>query len=216
MEGFIGRIWRDQGVDKVALIKKGIYVVRFRFMEKRDSIFAGNTPFFGSKPMIMKPWSAEVDICKENVRTLPMWVQLFLDFKYWDMNCLVISVNPLGRLIKLDQATHRKDKLQYARLMIEVQIDQIFPDELRFINEMDILTSVTVHYEWKPIQCKICKGMGHEERQCTKEIIRKEWIPKVGIEKADGITTRGNASCWGSEQDSRKPVGPISACEEPC
>lgn len=29
-EGYIRRIWRDHGVDKVAMVKPGIFVVRFR------------------------------------------------------------------------------------------------------------------------------------------------------------------------------------------
>ena len=74
MEGFFRRIWRNQGVDKATLVKEGIYVVRFNSMEKRDLILVGNLPFFYSKPMILNRWTAEVDICKENVNVLPIWI----------------------------------------------------------------------------------------------------------------------------------------------
>ena len=60
-------------MEKVALLKEGIYVVRFSSMEKRDLILAGSPPFFDSKPMILKRWTAEVDICKEDVNVLPIW-----------------------------------------------------------------------------------------------------------------------------------------------
>lgn len=41
MEGFVCRIWRNQGVDKVVMLKKGMFIVRFRPIEKRDAILAG-------------------------------------------------------------------------------------------------------------------------------------------------------------------------------
>lgn len=82
IEGFIRRIWKDQGLDKVVVAKKGIYMVQFRSTKKRDAILASNAHFFASKPMIMKPWTAYVDICKENIKIIPISIQLTLDFKY--------------------------------------------------------------------------------------------------------------------------------------
>lgn len=45
---------------------------------------------------------------------------------------------------------------------------------------------VEVHYECKSIQCKQCKGMGHDESKYSKVIVRHEWMPKrviIGIEE---------------------------------
>lgn len=80
-------------------------------MEKRDHLLAGNTLFFDSKPMVVKPWTTDIDICKENISVLPIWIQLQLDFKYWGETCLAKIVKPIGRMIKHDQATSRRDKL---------------------------------------------------------------------------------------------------------
>lgn len=39
MEGFvIWRIWKNIGVDKVVVIKKGIFIMQFRSIEKKDSL----------------------------------------------------------------------------------------------------------------------------------------------------------------------------------
>ena len=46
MEGYIRRIWRSYKVEKVGLLKKGVYIVRFLTMEMRDKILAGNLNFF--------------------------------------------------------------------------------------------------------------------------------------------------------------------------
>lgn len=38
----------------MVVINKGIFIVRFRSMEKRDSVFVSNMVFFYSKPIIIK------------------------------------------------------------------------------------------------------------------------------------------------------------------
>lgn len=46
MEGFIRRIWKNLGVDKVGMLKTDVFIVRFRSMEMRDSILNGSPMFF--------------------------------------------------------------------------------------------------------------------------------------------------------------------------
>ncbi|XP_010693119.2 uncharacterized protein LOC104906101 [Beta vulgaris subsp. vulgaris] len=82
MEGFIRRVWRNMGVDKVIMVKKGMFMVRFKTMEKRDHALKDHI-FFDSKLVIIKPWHQDIDMLKEDVKTLPTWVHLHLEFKYW-------------------------------------------------------------------------------------------------------------------------------------
>lgn len=46
MEGFIRRIWRRMGVDKVASVNKGVFIVRFQSLENRDKVLNGGYQFF--------------------------------------------------------------------------------------------------------------------------------------------------------------------------
>lgn len=63
------------------LIKRGIYLVRFAAMESRDKVLAGHF-FFDKKTLIMKAWHLEVDLEKEVMKTIPVWVQLRLALKF--------------------------------------------------------------------------------------------------------------------------------------
>ncbi|KAL2900842.1 putative phospholipase B-like lamina ancestor [Bienertia sinuspersici] len=53
--------------------------------------------------------------------------------------------------------------------MIEVEVDQAFPDCVRFYNEKGGLENATLNYEWLPIICSNCKKMGHHARICYTE-----------------------------------------------
>ena len=46
MEGFVRRIWGKLGVDKVALVGRGMFLVRFTTMENCQKVINGGFQFF--------------------------------------------------------------------------------------------------------------------------------------------------------------------------
>lgn len=94
MEGFISY----GGTQVVNKVSHGVSIVHFRSMEKRDHVLANNQPFFNNKPFILKAWSATIDIIKEDIKTLPTWVHLLVDLKYWGEKCIYKIAGQLGNL----------------------------------------------------------------------------------------------------------------------
>ena len=182
MEGYIGRIWMINNVDKVALLKKGVFIVRFLTMEMRDKILAGNLNFFDNKPLIVKAWDPDLTIMKEDFNVLPTWIQLKIDFKYWHERCLMKLVQPIGKFVRVYQATAKRDKLQYAHVLLEVNMNQEFPDQLTFINEKGVEVTYDIHYEWKSIYYSECKTLGHSKDKCRKKVQKEPgmqvWKPR--------------------------------------
>ena len=110
MEGFIRRIWKKLGVDKVVSLKKGMFIVRFMSMESRDAVLHGGFHFFDKKPVIIKAWTPEMDLTKDGIHTVPMWIQLHkLDFKYWGERSLNKIAGQIGKVLKTDQATSKRE-----------------------------------------------------------------------------------------------------------
>lgn len=72
-------------------------------------------------------------------------------------------------LIRTNKATAQKDILTYARILVEVSIDQDFPTEIVYVNEKGMLQSQLVQYERKLIICADCKGIGHTKEECTQK-----------------------------------------------
>ncbi|KAL2893861.1 hypothetical protein RDABS01_009770 [Bienertia sinuspersici] len=194
MDGFIRRIWSKHGVDKVIGLQKGMFLIRFNTMEQRDIILGLERPFFDSKPMIMKPWTEDMDLSKEIDKTIPIWIHVAVHFKYWGIRALEKIVKPIGKLIRLDATTTKRDKLQYARVMVEVLIDQSFPDCVTFTNEKGCHVQAPIGYEWKPTKCDKCKKYGHHETACYYSKVaprtKKVWKTKAQTqvkEKGEGI-----------------------------
>ncbi|KAM6583735.1 hypothetical protein CsatB_010737 [Cannabis sativa] len=128
----------------------------------------------------MKAWDPNLNLQKEDIRIVPIWIQLEdLELKYWGQKSFFKIVGQLGKPILEDAITKERDKLTYPRVLIEVSMQQDFPDLIYFDNEHGNEVSVTDKYEWKPIVCKHCQGMGHTSEDCRrKEGKKQEWVVK--------------------------------------
>lgn len=57
-----------------------------------------------------------------------------LDLKYWGQNTLMKLASVLGKPLKIDRAIAMKDLLHYARVLVEVSIEDELLDEITFEN----------------------------------------------------------------------------------
>ncbi|KAJ8420062.1 hypothetical protein Cgig2_009515 [Carnegiea gigantea] len=58
---------------------------------------------------------------------------------------------------------------KYARLLIEMQVDDDFLDFIEIINEHNVVMRRKVEYGWKPIRCSHCIMYRHCEEECRKK-----------------------------------------------
>ncbi|KAL9227835.1 hypothetical protein vseg_003481 [Gypsophila vaccaria] len=195
IEGLIRRIWTRFNIDKLSFLPNGIFLVCFKSLEMKEQVLQAGHYLFDNKPMIVNPWSEELKLHKPEVKSVPVWIQLHgLPIKFWGKSLPKIA-GLVGKFIKFDIATEQKTKLGYARTMVEMVVDHVCPDHIQFKDELGIVQTIGVTYEWKPITCSQCKGMGHSQEDCRKgkptkpknhpEKKTQAWIP---VSKANDKT----------------------------
>ncbi|XP_074299044.1 uncharacterized protein LOC141630061 [Silene latifolia] len=109
-------------------------------------------------------------MAKEPVKAVPVWIRLCeLGLKFWGVKCLEKLAALVGNYMRIDQATLDKTRIGYAQIMVEVNVEQEFPDKIYFKDETGAEVCMCVEYEWKPVVCGSCRGVGH-----TKEYYRKK------------------------------------------
>ena len=96
---------------------------------------------------------------------------------YWEESCLKLIASMLGKVIRVDNATFNKDKMMFARVLVEMNIKHGLYDTISFTNEDDELVNVKVAYDWKPTVCTKCNQLGHLENVCRVGMVQK-WVPK--------------------------------------
>ncbi|KAL9236908.1 hypothetical protein vseg_011522 [Gypsophila vaccaria] len=134
----------------------------------KDKVLQSGHFLFDNKPLIVKPWSMGMELKLEKVKSVPVWVQFQdLPLKFWGKSLPKIA-GLIGQFIKTDSSTHKKTKLGYARVMVEMEVEHRCPQWIAFKDETGETQKVGVKYEWLPITCSNCTGMGHKTEECRK------------------------------------------------
>ncbi|XP_074290907.1 uncharacterized protein LOC141617632 [Silene latifolia] len=182
LSGFIKGLWGKYKYDKIAFLPNGVFLVRFPTMECLNLVLQQGFPIFENKPLIIKPWTEESSLTKERVEFVPIWVRLCrLGLKFWGKSALSKIAGLVGKFLKTDGANEEKTRLGFARVMLEVKVGQELPDKLYFKDEKGVENCILVEYEWKPVICSSCKGIGHGSDVCRK----KQASVQVPVEKAN-------------------------------
>ncbi|XP_074266808.1 uncharacterized protein LOC141590095 [Silene latifolia] len=193
VEGFLKRLWSNYPIDKISFCANGVFLVRFRTSQARQQILQQGQFLFDNKPLIVRPWDEGVALEKEDIKEVPVWVKIFnLPLKFWG-KCLPRIARIMGKFVRCDDATQGKTRLSFARVMIDVPFGQPIPESVKFRDVDGSTISLKVEFEWKPLLCTQCQGVGHEAAKCRKgkkdgkkdipqktvnQVGKKQWRPK--------------------------------------
>ena len=74
LQGFIKKIWAKYAIDKIIVVSKRVFLVRFLSMHDKLDVVKKGVFYFGSKPLIVKGWNPEMDIHTDDISSLSIWV----------------------------------------------------------------------------------------------------------------------------------------------
>ncbi|KAK4729493.1 hypothetical protein R3W88_022481 [Solanum pinnatisectum] len=173
IQGYIQRLCGKHGIYKVEMLRNGVIVVRFETFIGKQEVLQGGIYDFDNKPFIVKEWTQEQEFTKEELETVPIWIKFpGLDFKYWSRAGLSKIGSLIGKPMMVDHNTEARNGLNFARILVEVELGAQLPDVVKFTNEKD----------WKPTLCKFCKKYGDDEEVCR---VKKKG-PKLNQQKDEG------------------------------
>ncbi|VFQ96623.1 unnamed protein product [Cuscuta campestris] len=127
-------------------------------------------------------WIPGSEVNLAELLNIPIWIQLpDLELRFWSLNALSKIGSLIGKPLRADKSTVQKSKMSYARLQVKVRMKQEFPEVIYFADGKDRIISQRVKYEWCPIVCSHCEGLGHNEEKCRKKTAprqQKVWRKK--------------------------------------
>ena len=164
IKGFVRRIWRELSIDKIGMVEKGVFLIRFKTMEDRITACGMSGIMFDKKPFIVKPWTPSMSYSKDIIAHLPIWVHFpGLDVRCWEEKSVIKIASLLGSVSKVDAAIGNKDHMLYARVLVDINISKGFHEEISYENEHSELVTQQVLYDWRPVKCNKCNQFRHEE-----------------------------------------------------
>ncbi|GKC53584.1 putative reverse transcriptase domain-containing protein, partial [Tanacetum coccineum] len=157
----------------------GLFLFQFSFMDGLDSMLENGSWFIRNNPLILKKWNPDVDLLKEDVVNVSVWVKLHgVPMIAFSEDGLSVVATKLGTLLILDSCTSDMCmeswvRSSYARAMIKLWDDVDLKDTImvampKLVKEGFYTCTVRVKYEWKSIRCTCCKVFGHVQDECPK------------------------------------------------
>lgn len=159
--------WKDVGVARVHQLRKGIFLFDFNGEEDKAKILDGRWAVYNRFPLILKPWRSGMDINK-CFDKLPIWVQFpGLNLDLWTTRNLSRVASYVGVPIISDACTAVRDRLTYARVLVEVPLNGKLPDNIPMDCDGEKFLQQVI-YEWKPVRCGHCGWLGHDAPNCRR------------------------------------------------
>jgi hypothetical protein len=188
------RAWRLQGGLKVKLVDS-LYYILFSSPEERSRVLESEPSFFDGQPFILTPWSPTVASVREQVFSIPVWVyfsqipsalQPLLGLNWLACN--------IGKLKCFDSNTVARDKLVFAKALIEITPDKPLPSSIPVQLAVGHVVDVRVRYGWVPDICTSCQSFGHIDADCVRSVVPdaapkiplprpplRKWVPKASL-----------------------------------
>ncbi|XP_020243218.1 uncharacterized protein LOC109821444 [Asparagus officinalis] len=182
MEAFVQKVWSHLALPEICILKPGLFLYKFKSKEDMMIILESGPWFFGSRPLLLKPWSIDEEIGKRNDCLYPMWIQLpGLRLNLWNAKCISKIASLIGKPIATDKLTASRQRLEYARVLVEVSMPSPLPDHISIQGPKGKNIIQKVIYELKPRWCDFCKQVGHETNYCKRKTGIQRWVPKSKV-----------------------------------
>ncbi|XP_020251160.1 uncharacterized protein LOC109828610 [Asparagus officinalis] len=200
MENYVQKAWAQKAIPDVCLLRAGFFLFNFKNKEDMNEILMSGPWFFGSRPLLLKPWTVGDDLEKVSECLYPMWIQLpALKLNLWNEKGISKITSVIGRPITTDKLTANRQRLAYARVLLEVKMPAPLPDQILIQGPNGKQYNQKVIYELKPRWCDYCKQVGHDSKVCRRHSVTQKWIPKINLNHP--VTNAGNLN----KQDNSCP-----------
>lgn len=137
-----------------------MFMVRFSSMDANNKTMDAGPIFYDRLLVIIKNWSPGLDLKAIDVQVVPTWIKfLGLPLKFWEQNSLNKLAALIGKPIRTHRATAQNDIMEFAMVLVKINMDQDIPNEITFYDECDNLQVQKVVHECKPITCSDYKGV---------------------------------------------------------
>ncbi|GJS41677.1 zinc knuckle CX2CX4HX4C containing protein [Tanacetum coccineum] len=149
------------GIKRIMMNAKGFFFFKFDSRAGLDAVLEGGPWMIHNSPIILKKWSVNTSLQKEEMTRIPIWVKLHdVPIQVFEEDDISLIALYLGKPIMLDSYTTTMCKeswgrSSFARCLIEINSEAEFTKSITIgIPELEgpsfIKENIRVEYEWKP------------------------------------------------------------------
>ncbi|GAV82778.1 DUF4283 domain-containing protein, partial [Cephalotus follicularis] len=145
----------------------GIYIFKYESSIVRDWILENGPWYVWGISLALRLWEKEMPLMQCSFTKVPILVKLMnILMEYWTHAGLSRLDSLLGNPLHMDAATESKQKINFARLCMEMSATSKFPANIRARWNNGVYVDVKVEYCWMPVVCEHCKVFNHNSHVC--------------------------------------------------
>ena len=149
--------------------RSGWLVFKFQSDEDRLKVLNGGPYFAYGSNLMLKILPSCFRFEGVDISSVPIWIQLpGLPLDCWNARALSKIVSKVGKPITTDKMTRTKERLSFARVLVEVDVSsEVVTDVEIRLPTGDVYHQLVIS-EFTPKFCSRCKSFGHVVDSCGK------------------------------------------------
>ncbi|KAI3463914.1 hypothetical protein Pfo_020577 [Paulownia fortunei] len=146
----------------------GWLVFKFDNEADRDKVLKGGPYFVFDRPLLLKIMPSCFEFDDDEIRTVPVWINLpGLPLECWNTTALSKITSKVGKPLMTDKLTHTKERLSYARVLVEVDVAKELIRSIKIKLPNGKIREQQVQFEFELKFCEKCKMLGHSTEAWT-------------------------------------------------
>ncbi|GJU71748.1 zinc knuckle CX2CX4HX4C containing protein [Tanacetum coccineum] len=190
---------------------KGFFFFKVDSRAGLEAVMEGGPWLIRKSLIILKKWSMDTRLLKEELTRIPIWVKLHdVPIQVFEEDGISLIAKFIGKPVMLDFYTSSMcneswGRSSFARCLIEVNSEAGLVDVVTIgIPSLygDGFTKETIHveYEWKPPRCDICKIFGHVHDHYPKKVVSPPIVTTSDVVTPTGEKTNDDFQTVGKKK----------------
>ncbi|GJW33960.1 zinc knuckle CX2CX4HX4C containing protein [Tanacetum coccineum] len=172
---------KDSGCSKHITGNRKLFST-YKAYNEGNAVLEGGPWLIRKSPIILKKWSMDTRLLKEELTRILIWVKLHdVPIQVFEEDGIILIATFIGKPVMLDSYTSSMcndlwGRSSFARCLIEVNSEADLVDVVTIgipsLSEDDFTKeTIRVEYEWRPPRCDTCKIFGHVHDYCPKKVV---------------------------------------------
>nr|GFA57251.1 zinc knuckle CX2CX4HX4C [Tanacetum cinerariifolium] len=166
-------------------------------------------------PIILKKWSMDTRLLKEELTRIPIWVKLHdVPIKVFEEDDISLIATFIGKPIMLDSYTSSMcndswGRSSFAQCLIKVNsevdlVDVVTVGIPSLTGEGFTKETIRVEYEWRPPKCDICKIFGHVHDHCPNKMVSPPIVTTLNVVAPTVVRTNDGFQTVGTKKKKKE------------
>ncbi|XP_039007850.1 uncharacterized protein LOC120135690 [Hibiscus syriacus] len=152
---------------QVSIAGTNLYIFSFTSKVARDWVLENGPWHILNKPLILRKWEPNLKRLNFNLTKIPIWVHLYnVPLELFSQIGLSYIASGIRVPISMDSVTASKTRLEFAKICVEISVNDDIPKHIDVILQDGSTSSIFVEIPWMPPRCRKCKTFGHNDKNC--------------------------------------------------